>query len=172
MEHPTFIISNNVLSAISTMIAYSNCVETTTRHIRYLMEFLFLGMYLDTGRALITKSMHCFCNIQTNSSGLVRNLQLVNTSNKQRGVVVGWWPWAPNRWGAKIDMVTFFDSATFFINLAPGTHYSLHTTGEHYGASWNSVKRFPKFRIHQLPFKDILPRMHTEYELNWAKTCK
>lgn len=61
LDLQTFIMSRSVLQAIITIMMYSNAVETTSFQMRYLMEFLFFGMYRDIGRALITKSIHCFC---------------------------------------------------------------------------------------------------------------
>ena len=58
----TFIISTIVLSAISTMMKYSNLGETTSCHILYLTDSRFFGMKRHNGLALIAKSMHCFWN--------------------------------------------------------------------------------------------------------------
>ena len=58
---PTFIMRIMVFRAIMTMMKYSNGEETTSRHIRYFIESLFFGIYRHNGRALMAKSIHCFC---------------------------------------------------------------------------------------------------------------
>ena len=57
----TFIIRMIVLRAIIVMMKYSKGADTTRLHIRYFTESLFFGIYRHNGRALIAKSIHCFC---------------------------------------------------------------------------------------------------------------
>lgn len=69
----------SVFRAIIVIMKYSNGPDTTSCQIRYLKDFGSSGIYRQSGRAWIAKSMHCFCN---RTSAVINQLKFPKTLSK------------------------------------------------------------------------------------------
>lgn len=68
-EYLTFTINVKVFSVMRVMMKYSNAEDTTNFHTLKRNEFLFSGMNLSTGLAVMQNSMHCFCGGKVRGQG-------------------------------------------------------------------------------------------------------